>query len=90
MTLPEIGTTASRFRDNTYAPQVWFPEEIALAHPLLSAQPMKKLHTLCCLILAGVTLALTSCATQPQTSTTNTSGSPMERQNGNGLASAMH
>jgi hypothetical protein len=90
MTLSEIGTTASRFRDILARRNSRFPEQITLAYPLLSAQPMKKLHTLCCLFLATITLALTSCATQPQTSATSNSNSPMERQNGNGLASAMH
>ena len=66
------------------------PGKIALAYPLLSAQAMKKLHTLCYVVLATIALALASCATQPQTSTTSNSSSPMERQNGNGLASAMH
>ena len=51
---------------------------------------MKKLYPLCYLILAAITLALTSCATAPQAGTTSNSNSPMERQNGNGLASAMH
>jgi hypothetical protein len=90
MALPEIGTTASQFRDNLSPLQLPSSRGIALAHPLLSAQAMKKLHTLCYLVLATITLALTSCATQPQTSTTNSSSSPMDRQQGNGLASAMH
>jgi len=90
MGLSEIGTAASRFRDTSFAGKSRSPGQIALAYPLLSAQAMKKLHTLCYVVLATIALALASCATQPQTSTTSNSRTPMERQNGNGLASAMH
>lgn len=51
---------------------------------------MQKTKSVFYLILALATLALASCATQPQATTSNPAGSPLERSNSNGLASYMH
>ena len=54
---------------------------------------MPKLKIVSYFMLALITLAFASCATtQPQatTSTSNQTHSPLERDNGNGLASLIH
>jgi len=51
---------------------------------------MEKIYSLALCILALGLLTFASCATQPSTTSTNNSRSPLERSNGNGLASYMH
>ncbi len=48
---------------------------------------MQKTSPLHFILLALIALVLASCASAPQTTTSN---SPMERNQGNGLASYMH
>ncbi len=51
---------------------------------------MPKLKIVSYFMLALITLAFASCATQPQATTSNQTHSPLERDNGNGLASMIH
>lgn len=51
---------------------------------------MQKLNSLYYLAVILVILAFSSCATQPQATTSSDSRSPLQRDNGNGLASYLH
>ena len=52
---------------------------------------MKKPYSFILCLVALAILTLAGCATQPQATTTdNNSGSPLNRNGGNGLASYMH
>ena len=51
---------------------------------------MEKLRTVTCLVLAFITLVLASCANQSSAPAASNTGSPMDRNKGNGLASFMH
>ena len=52
---------------------------------------MEKLKMVGYLTLTLITLAFGGCATQPtSTTSSDTTGSPLERSKGNGLASYMH
>jgi len=51
---------------------------------------MEKLYSIGLCFLAFTLLTLASCASGPQATTTDNSHSPLDRNNGNGLASYMH
>jgi hypothetical protein len=51
---------------------------------------MPKIKIISYFMLALITLAFASCAAHPQATTSNQAHSPLDRNNGNGLASLNH
>ena len=91
--LPENGTDPSRFRNGIPFRRWLVALRKACGMAVANGGVMEKLKPLHCLAFVLITLCLASCASQTQPTTTSTtaqSGSPLDRNGGNGLASFIH